>query len=60
MAVCEKEHKKMKKKLEPKKEYTIYRKKEETLPDWFNKNLDDVKVSEDNQEEMQRLLEELS
>lgn len=63
MAICEKEHKKLKKKLENNKDktkVTSYHKKEEPLPDWFNKNLENVEVSKDEEEEMTRLLKELS
>lgn len=61
MAICEKEHKKVKKKLEGQTTKTTnYHKKEEQLPEWFNKNLENKEVTKDDQEEMDRLLKELS
>ncbi len=61
MAICEKEHKKVKKKLESQNSKpSNYHKKQEQLPEWFNKNLENKEVSKDDQAEMDRLLKELS
>lgn len=61
MAICEKEHKKLKRKLESNTiKSSNYNKKQESLPDWFNKNLENDQVSKDEQDEMNRLLREIS
>lgn len=62
MRITEKEHKKMKKLMESKKTTTVkYTKneKEEKLPAWFDKELDNVEISDDEQEEMDNILKEL-
>lgn len=61
MAICEKEHKRLKKKLESTTtKPQNYHKKEEKLPEWFNKNLENEEVTKSDQEEMDRLLKEIS
>ncbi len=59
MLITEKEHKKMKKILEKKKDsskYAKYPKKEETLPEWFDKELDKEEITKEEEEEMDQLL----
>ena len=58
MKITEKEHKKLKKiinKEEPKKKIN----KEETLPAWFNKELDRQEPTKEEKDELNKILEEL-
>lgn len=58
MRISEKEHKKLKKQFENKQlvktKTTI--KKEETLPDWFNKDLKNEEMTEDEKKELDNIL----
>jgi len=60
MRVTEKEHKKLKKQFDAKntKQVTVKPKVErkETLPDWFNKELKNQEMSEDDKQELDELL----
>ena len=61
MRVTEKEHKKLKKQFENKntKSVTTYKPKitkKEELPDWFNKELKSVEMTDDDKEELNKLL----
>ena len=60
MRVTEKEHKKLKKQFELKNtKTTAYKPKQvvnETLPDWFNKELKSEEMSDDDKEELDKLL----
>ena len=60
MAIAEKEHKKMKKMLTPKKEVTSKTvSKKEEVPVWFNKEHDVDTASDEDVEELDKLLNEL-
>ena len=60
MAIAEKEHKKMKKMLTPKKEVTSKAvSKKEEVPVWFNKEHDVDTASDEDVEELDKLLNEL-
>lgn len=60
MRISEKEHKKMKKQFENKetnnKIIKNYHKKEEQLPDWFNKDLKNEEMSKEEKEELDNIL----
>ena len=62
MAIAEKEHKKMKKMMQPKKEETkkVVSKKEEVLPVWFNKVQDVDAASEEDIKELDKILSDLA
>lgn len=64
MRISEKEHKKMTKRLEKEKESShvrpITKKKEEILPDWFDKELEKEALTEEEQTEMEELLKNFS
>ena len=62
MRTTEREHKKMKKMMENKKTSTtkyVGKKTEEKLPAWFDKELEKKEISEEEVEEMDKILEEL-
>ncbi len=60
MRISEKEHKKNKKRLEINNNRQITKKEtKENLPDWFNKDIDIEKATEEEQKEMQKLIEEM-
>lgn len=62
MIITEKEHKKIKKMLEKKKEspkYNKVTKKEEILPDWFDKELSKEKTSREDEEEIDNILKNI-
>ena len=56
MRVTEKEHKKMKKIIKPKDESTY---KNENIPAWFNKENDIEETSKEDEEELDKILNEL-
>ncbi len=59
MRVTEKEHKKLKKQFENKTTKQVVKPKlerKEQLPDWFNKELKNVEMTEDDKEELDKLL----
>lgn len=60
MRISEKEHKKLKKQFENKENNTkvikSFSKKEEQLPDWFNKELKNEEMSEEEKEELDSIL----
>ena len=56
MRVTEKEHKKMKKIIKPKEEKTT---KNENIPAWFNKENNIEKTSKEDEEELDKILNEL-
>lgn len=57
MRICEKEHKKMKKQIDNKKEVKTYKKeKKEELPDWFNKELKNEEMTNDDKKELDDIL----
>jgi len=63
MRVSEKEHKKLKKQFEQKTNSSrpIPRKtKEETLPDWFDKNLENEEMTEEEKRELDQILNSIS
>ena len=66
MLLSEKEHKKLKKQFEEKtntktKSFSPnINKKEETLPDWFDKELKNEEMSESEKEELENLLKSIS
>lgn len=59
MKLCEKEHKKMKKKfntINPKKFSTKTKPELEKVPDWFDKDLEIEKISAEEQEELNKII----
>ena len=64
MHLTEKEHKKIKKMMESKKEkksiYYKQKNKEESLPEWFDKEMEKENISKEEQEELNNLLENLT
>ena len=62
MRTAEKEHKKLKKKFEEKKSVTTknYKPKEEQLPSWFDKKIENKELSKEEEEELDNLLKEFS
>lgn len=62
MRVAEKEHKKLKKKFEEKRSVTTksYKPKEEQLPAWFDKKIENKELSMEEEEELNNLLKEFS
>lgn len=63
MRVSEKEHKKLKKQFEQKNapsKQVIRKVKEETLPDWFDKNLENEEMTEEEQRELEQILNSIS
>ena len=63
MRVSEKEHKKMKKKLSEKETPRVFNNKrqtEEVLPDWFNKEITTKEITEEEKEEMQKILKDIA
>jgi len=60
MRAAEKEHKKLKKMLTKEKESTNknYKKKEEVLPTWFDKKIENKEMSVEEEEELNNLLKE--
>lgn len=60
MKIAEKEHKKMKKAVEKTSNKTSTKpKKEARLPAWFDKNLDNVETTKEEEEELNQILQEL-
>lgn len=59
MRITEKEHKKMKKIIQKENPKIKDNKQKENLPAWFNKELDKQNPTEEEQEELNRLLNEL-
>lgn len=59
MKITEKEHKKMKKIIKKDTEKKFTRKKEETLPAWFDKNLEESVPTAEEKEELDKILSEL-
>ena len=59
MRISEKEHKRLKKKLESKAP-TKTSKVKETLPVWFDKNIDNESISKEEKEELEELLKEFN
>ncbi len=62
MAVAEKEHKKIKRMVEAKKNHDknySKPKKEEALPSWFGKEIEEEEISKEEQEELDKMLKEL-
>lgn len=63
MRTAEKEHKKLKKMLTKDKPTTVsknYKPKEETLPSWFDKKIENKEMSKEEEEELDNLLKEFS
>jgi len=60
MRVAEKEHKKIKKLTEKKTTKDIRKVKEESLPSWFDKELDSKEMTKEEQEELDNLLKEFT
>jgi len=62
MRTAEKEHKKLKKKFEDKKSVTTkaYKPKEEKLPSWFDKKIENKELSKEEEEELDNLLKEFT
>ena len=63
MRVSEREHKKLKKQFEQKTTVSrvISRKtREETLPDWFDKNLENEEMTEEEKKELDQILNSIS
>lgn len=63
MRISEKEHKKLKKQFENKKsttKTTVAKTKQETLPDWFDKNLENEEMTEDEKRELDQILNSIS
>lgn len=60
MRITEKEHKKMKKMIEAKKKKKTPLQKSENLPAWFNKELEKEQTSEEESEELEKILKELA
>ncbi len=63
MHIAEKEHKKIKKLMNKEKEDTPNRKyapKEEALPSWFEKDYENKEMSKEEEEELDKLLKEIS
>ena len=63
MRVSEKEHKKLRKQFEQKKVTTkqvVRKEKEETLPDWFDKNLENEEMTEEERKELDQILNSIS
>ena len=60
MRITEKEHKKNKKLFNKNKIINKKKKREEELPAWFNENLDNLSASKDEEEEMEKILNELA
>ena len=60
MRLSEKEHKRMKKKLEANKKTKPVetKQKEAPVPDWFNKELDTVGISKEEQKELEKIQKE--
>lgn len=59
MSLCEKEHKRLKKKLQ-KDKVVVKNKKEEKLPEWFNKNIEEESISKEEEQELEELLKEFN
>ena len=59
MKVCEKEHKKMKGLLNKNKSKVTKEVKEAKLPSWFDKELDNVETTPEEEEELNKILKEL-
>lgn len=59
MKVCEKEHKKMKGLLNKNKSKVTKEVKEAKLPAWFDKELDNVETTPEEEEELNKILKEL-
>ena len=65
MRISEKEHKKLKKQFENKTKsntntYTKAQKKQEELPDWFNKELKNEEMSEEDMKELDDILSSIN
>lgn len=60
MKTAEKEHKKIKKLIEKKSIQKEYKQKEESVPSWFDKELDKEELSREEQEELDNLLKEFT
>ncbi len=63
MRVSEREHKKLKKQFEPKsitQKSTVRKVKEETLPDWFDQNLENEEMTEEEKKELDQILNSIS
>ncbi len=63
MRVTEKEHKKLKKQFENKTTKQVVKPKierKEQLPDWFNKELKNVEMTDDDKEELDKLLSSIN
>ena len=65
MRISEKEHKKLKKQFENKTKsntntYTKTQKKQEELPDWFNKELKNEEMSEEDMKELDDILSSIN
>lgn len=60
MKVSEKEHKKIKKMMEKKTVKPPVAQKQEKLPDWFDKNLEKETTTKEEQEELEKMLEEFA
>lgn len=60
MRITEKEHKKMKKMVTAKKKVSSNKAKEEQLPAWFNKELEKEETSNEDAQELDRILKELA
>ncbi len=60
MRITEKEHKKMKKMMTQKSKTSAKPKREEELPAWFNKELEKQETTDEEQNEFEKILEELA
>ena len=60
MRTAEKEHKKIKKLTEKKNAPRTVKTKEETLPSWFDKEIDSKEMTKEEQEELDNLLKEFT
>ena len=64
MKISEKEHKKLKRQLESKNKNQSYKaklnSKEEVVPDWFDKELKNEEMSEEEASELDQLLNSIS
>ena len=60
MRVAEKEHKKIKKLMNKDGKDSKYKPKEETLPSWFNKKIENQDITQEEEEELNQLLKDFS
>jgi len=60
MKVAEKEHKKIKKLMNKEGKDNKYKPKEETLPSWFNKKIENQDITKEEEAELDQLLKDFS